>query len=220
LVIVCLAPNDLTDDSEFERTHGFVLDPDGYPVSPRSRGRLWLMQKVWLMRYLEVFLGRFMPRAHMALFPPAEPGIEVPPWPRVLCTTDNQIQVLFRRRTGRYLVHLKGMAESRKSKFGVLMIHYEWGFPDEPYYEARFPNLKTEFAQYGCPQNGPDPYMRFIEGFLREYAIPFRNPYGVLLEAKHAMPSRKLWNYYDYHFSPAGHQIMGHELAELVRTLK
>jgi len=220
MVIVCLAPNDLSDDSEFERNYGFILDTEGYPLYPRTRIRLWLMQKIWLLRYLEVFLGRFIPHAHDVLFPPAEPGIDVPPWPRILCAADNEIQNLFRRRTGRYLVHLRDMAESRQAKFGVLMIHYEWVFPYEPYHDAQFPNLKAELAQYGCPQNGPVHYNRFITGFLRENTITFRNSYGALLEAKHTMPSRKLWNYYDYHFSPSGHQVMGHELAEIVRTLR
>lgn len=220
VVIVCLAPNDVTDDSLFERTYGFILEQDGYPLMSKTRTRLRMLRDVWLLRYLEVFSGRFSSRWHGALFPPATPEITVPPWPRVLCTMDEEAQDLSRRRTGRSLVHLKEMAEGRHAKLGVLMVHYGWVFPNEPYHESQVPaDLKAKMVQYGCPQNGAASYSRFVEGFLEENGIPFRNPYAELLAAKTAVPSRKLWHFYDYHFSPAGHQVMGRELAELLRTL-
>ena len=40
---------------------------------------------------------------------------------------------------------------------------------------------------------------------------------GAMLEEKVKNPERKLWNFYDYHFSPAGHQVVAHEVVDFLK---
>jgi hypothetical protein len=48
--------------------------------------------------------------------------------------------------------------------------------------------------------------------FLRDSGIRVGNSYDGLLRAKRRDPKTKLWNFYDYHFSPAGHVVIAEEM--------
>ena len=67
-----------------------------------------------------------------------------------------------------------------------------------------------------CYENNGAPFNDFIEAFLEQNQIHYRNTRDAMLAAKKQSPSRKLWNFYDYHFSPAGHEVVGQELYELI----
>jgi hypothetical protein len=219
VVIVLLAPGDLNDDLEFERNYGYIFDENGFPTATRTRLRLWLLQKSYLLRYLEAFLGRFAPIAHDFVFRPAAPEIAVPPWADFLCKDDPAVQAIFRKKTGLYLQRLGQMSEAAGAKFAVHLIHYKFVFKDETFYEPRYPGLRTSLENNGCYASAGQPYNEFVEGFLNEKGIVFRNPYKAFLKAKEENSKRRLWNFWDYHYSPAGHLVAADDLFELVRPM-
>jgi hypothetical protein len=47
-------------------------------------------------------------------------------------------------------------------------------------------------------------------------AIPFASIYQRFSTAKARDPKRKLWQFYDYHFSAAGHVLAAEELVDLI----
>ena len=216
LVIVVTGSNDLADDMHFERQFGFVLDQDGVPHHLRKRLQLWALQKSYLLRYLEVFLQAFFPRLESAIFPPTDDSIAPLGWMTLSCRLQPEATRWFEERTGRYLVELEKMARSAGARFGVLVTHYLWSFEDEPFYEKRFPGLQKELSEAHCREANARPYVEYIDGFLERHRIPHRDTHAAFLAAKREVPTRKLWNFFDYHFSPAGHEVTGGELAKLV----
>lgn len=211
VVIVCLAPNDLMDDLNFERTNGYVFDNQGIPVSPRDAARLWLLQKLWSLRYFEVVTSRSMPRLHTSLFPVVSPAVKVPDWKPLVYGNDDSLHEEYLRKTGHYLLYLKSFSEAHHAAFGVFLIHYMWAFPNEPYYLPKYPTLKQEMSPYNPIQNVVY-YNHFIDDFLGENRIAYVNPYETMLSAKASHPMQKLWCFYDYHFSPAGHQLVANQM--------
>jgi GDSL-like lipase/acylhydrolase family protein len=218
IVLVMLAPNDLADDSGFERTFGFDVDEAGIPVRPKAGFRLWVLQKFWTLRYLDVLLVRRFPALHDAIFV-ENPKAPVVDWPRLLCQDDAEARSAFRAKTGRYLRRLRDLAASRGAELAVFMIHYPWVFPNEPFYEPAYPTLKGDLASWGCGGASVERYNAFVEGYLREAKIRYRNPYDALMRAKTVEPRTKLWNFYDYHFSPAGHRLVAAELSAFVQEI-
>src|SRR5262249_10264571 len=103
--------------------------------------------------------------------------------------------------------------------FGVFLMQYMWNFPSEPYYEPIYPDLKAQLVEDKCLESGARAYNAFIERWLRGAGIAFHNPYPALLRAKTENPKRKLWNYVDYHSSPAGHRLLADELTAFLETL-
>lgn len=219
VVVVLLAPNDLNDDLLFERNFGYVFDENGAPTAPRNRLQLWLLQQSYLLRYLEVALAKRYPGVHDFVFPPAAPSVTAPPVDEILCKSDPAIHALFRKKTGRYLERLKEMSETAGAKFAIHFVHYKYVFGDEPIYEPRYPGLRKSLEDNGCYASGGRPYNEFIEGFLKEKGIAFRNSYDALVRAKAQNPTRQLWLFWDYHYSPAGHEVVADDLFELVRPM-
>jgi lysophospholipase L1-like esterase len=219
VVVIALAPNDVTDDALFENTYGFDFDAEGIPIAPRSRTTLTLLQDSYLLRYFQIAtarsttLGRFF-------FPPASPETAVTLTPDMLCRATPGAIAAFQARTGKYMKKLKEMAEARGARFAVFLIQYMYVFESEPWYVAMAPGLKVELDEAKCVESRGRLYNAFIEGWLRDAGISFHNPYDALLRAKAENPKRKLWNYVDYHFSPAGHRLIADELHAFLGKLQ
>jgi hypothetical protein len=47
----------------------------------------------------------------------------------------------------------------------------------------------------------------------------FHNTYAAVDESERREPKKKLFNFYDYHFSPAGHQLNGRELFRFAKSM-
>jgi lysophospholipase L1-like esterase len=219
LVIVVLAGNDLEDDFSFERLYGYEFDAAGVPLRPEGRTRLWLFQKSWLLRRVYDALGGVAPELRERLWPPANPSIEVPPWQAFYCAATPETQDLFRVKTGPYLQQIAAMVGERGAALGVFMIHYLWAF-GEPYYEERYPeSFREAMKQAKCSEEGVARYNAFVEGQLADYGLPFHNTFERFRREKRERPARKLWNYYDYHFSPAGNQVIADEMLGFVERL-
>ncbi len=220
LVIVVAGSNDLGDDIEWENQYGFELDADGVPLRPARRTQLWLLQKSYLLRYLQVFLAQFTPGIHSFLFATRDAAVPPPSWLAVSCRQAADVPALFEDKTGRYLVEIQAMAEAAGARFGVLVIHYSYSFANEPFYEPRFPGIQTTLTEARCAEVNARPYVALIDGFLERRGIPYRDTHAAFSAAKRETPSRKLWNFFDYHFSPAGHAIAGAELAALLQAMR
>ena len=219
VVIIALAPNDATDDALFQYTYGFDFDAEGIPIAPRSRLQLTLLQGSYVYRYFQVFTQRF-PRLGAIFFPPASPETPLTTNNAMLCTNTPEAFAAFRSRTGKYLQKLKEMTEAKGARFGVFLIHYMWSFADEPYDESYWPNTSKDLDIDRCVKTGVQGYNAFVEGWLRDAGMAFENPYAAILRAKAENPKRKLWNYVDYHFSPAGHRVMADEMSAFVSELR
>jgi len=218
IVVVALAANDLADDTFFEYEFGFVFDANGLPLAPRATTRLAIQRRFYFARYLETVVDRLVPSAHGFVFPAATdvPGVD---WKRLLCSGDPEMERLWLSKTGHYLQGLRDMTEASGARFAVLMIHYSFIFDDEPWYRLVFPDLESELRRMGCRDTKGSEYRRFVSGFLEENRFVFRDSYDGLLRAKVEAPKRKLWGFYDYHFSPAGHLVTADELSALLDPL-
>ena len=218
VVIVVLAPNDLEDDLLFERVNGFTFDAEGAPLAPKRQTPLWLMQKSYLLRYFYVALQHLpSDAARNFFFPVASPETPIIGWGRILCSEDPAAREMFPKKTGKYLHQIKKMVEESGARFGVLLIQYMWTFDNEPFYEPRYPTYKHDMKQ--CYRSQGRPYNEFIEDYLQQNGMTFQNPLEALRRAKAENPKRKLWNFVDYHFSPAGHQVIAGELYTLLKKL-
>ena len=221
IVIVLTGSNDLADDMGFEMHYGFDLDADGLPFRPHNRLGLWLFQKSYLLRYVDVLLNRFAPRLERVLSPWRDDSMAPPiTWTALSCTLQPEAVRSFERWTGRYLVELDKMVASAGASLGVVVIHYMYSFRDEAFYEPRFPWLREELARDHCYEVDAPPYVAFINGFLERHGILYRDTYPAFLAAKQNAPSQKLWNFYDYHFSPRGHELLGAEVADLLSEMR
>jgi len=109
------------------------------------------------------------------------------------------------------------MSEAADAQFGVFLIHYMYTFEDEPFYERQFPEWKESLKAWDCLGSKGRPYQDFIEPFLEKHKIRYRNSYEAMLMEKTRDPKQKLWGFYDYHFSPAGHQVMAREVVNFLR---
>ena len=218
IVVVVLAANDLNDDTSFEHDFGFVFDANGLPLSPLATVRLTLQQRLYTARYLERVLHILGHGTYEFVFPHAT-NVEVVDWKRLLCSCEPDVQQLWRSKTGHYLLGLRDMTEAAGARFVVLMIHYNFIFDDEPWYRLVFPGLEEELRRMGCRDTKGAKYRQFVSGFLEENHVLFRDSYDGLLRAKLEAPKRKLWGFYDYHFSPAGHRVITDELSALLDPL-
>ena len=132
----------------------------------------------------------------------------------MLCRASHGTRQWFLGKTGRYITEPREMSERRNARFGVFLIQYMWTFRDEPFYEPRFPDLQETLG--GCVEHEGRAYQDFMEAFLDEHLITHWNPTEALRKEKTLNPRRKLWGYYDYHYSPAGHRVVA---GEVVRFL-
>ena len=214
VVIVFLAPNDAEDDFSFEDRNGYEFDERGMPLQPITRGRLWLLQKFWTLRYGDVAAQRRLPWLEIRIWPPRLDGRRHPRWVGMLCGGgDPEEFEWFRSKTGPYVAELKRMAEGAGARFAVVLTNYMWVFPDEP---SAAPALDSS-DQRQCTATHGDAYRAFIHTYLSDRGILFDDPYETLATAKTRTPAEKLWNFYDYHFSPAGHAVMATELLRFLR---
>jgi lysophospholipase L1-like esterase len=215
VVVVMLAPNDLFDDTKFEHEYGFVFNEQGLPVSPLARTKLWTLKHFYIARYLEVALARLGPGAHDLLFRPATSTHPLD-WKMLLCAGDPEMKRQWASKTGHYLLGLRDMTEAAGAQFAVLMIHYPYVFDDEPWYRELYPELEADLRRLGCRDTKGAAYREFVQGFLSENRIRYRDSYDALLRAKAESPKRKLWGFYDYHFTQAGHRVIADELSVLL----
>jgi hypothetical protein len=111
------------------------------------------------------------------------------------------------------------MTEGAGARFAVLMIHYMYVFDDEPWQPGLFPGLEDDLQRLGCRDKKGAPYREFVQGFLSANRIRYRDTYDAFLRAKTESPKRKLWGFYDYHFTPAGHRVAADELSLLLEPL-
>jgi hypothetical protein len=220
IVVVNLAPNDLSDDIGYQREYCFGFDHEGMPDRVLATSRLWWQKHLYLARALDVLAvtGRAPWMMHLR---PAEkcPEIEPVVWHAMACAGDEELHKKFRENTGKYLVGLRDKVERTGAKFAVMMVQYSYFFENEAYYEPAFAGLKERLVKYGCWTSQGRPYQEFVEAFLNEKGIRFQNPYAVLAKEEADHPTHKLWNYRDYHYSEAGHQIVAAQLLELLRPM-
>jgi hypothetical protein len=219
IVVVALAPNDLTDDFAYERWYGFDYDAEGMPLRTQSSTELWLLQKSYILRYLETATLTGSPRLHQVFFPDANPNTRDVVWHELACQGTEETRRLFEEKTGKYLVGLKRMVEAAGVKFGVAMVQYPYFWESEVYYKPFAPTWAAKIEKYGCYRTKGIPYQEFTEAFLRRNGIVFTNPYWAMDKAKTVQPKRKLFNFYDYHYAPAGHALMADALVDVVREL-
>jgi len=217
MVIVVTGSNDLGDDMQWERDYGFVFDERGVPIRPRRWLMLWALQKSYLLRYAYVLVNQ-SPMLDR-FFPAAEPSLQPLNWMTLSCTLRPEAVASFERRTGHYLVRLQQMAAEAGVPFGVVVIHYLYSFPNEPFYEPRYPSMRSDLARERCYETNAQPYSDLIDGFLARNAVPYQDTRDAFNEAKRQAPNRKLWNFYDYHFSPRGHEVLGAELAAFAERI-
>lgn len=218
VVIAVIAPNDVTDDFLFEQRFGYAFDERGIPTRPIARGRLWALKRIWSLRYLDVLANRIFPGLNRAMWPPHLPDSEIPSWEGFLCAENETSREWFLAKTGAYLVELKRMSEAGGAEFGTFFVNYMYLFDDEPIYKAeeRQGAVMESLRAWNCKETKGAPYREFMYAFLSERGIPYDDPYIRLLREKRDDPRRKLWNYYDYHFSPAGHTIIAEELTDFI----
>lgn len=216
VVLAFIAPNDAADDFNFENRFGFDVDAQGMPVRPRARARLWLLQKWWTLRYVDVAAQARFPWLYDRLWPEQLSGQEHPDWWSMLCGDAPGERAWFSEKTARYIRELQRLSAASGARFGVFLIQYMWTFPDEPFFEPASPMVKQNMEKRGCLRTGGQPYREFMHQFLDGAHIPYWDPYDAMLAAKQAAPREKLWNFYDYHFSPAGHRLVA---AEVIKFL-
>ena len=109
------------------------------------------------------------------------------------------------------------MTESFGAEFGVFLVHYLWEFENEPTYNADNRIMQAQADALDCAKNKAAPYRNFIKSFLEENNIWYHDSFDAFFVAKEEDPQTKLWNYYDYHFSPAGHIIMADETVKFLK---
>jgi hypothetical protein len=219
IVIAATGANDHWDDIRFERQYGFEFDEQGLPLRPQARLQLTILRSWYGARYLHSFLQNFAPSAVEFVFPPKNPSLDNSTRSiAVSCADDPAIQREFELRTGKYLRGLDRLSNEAGASFGTIVFFYRYIF-DEPYYEEIFPDLRKDVEAYGCRENRGMPYQQRIASFLSESEIPFRSTYEAFWAARRENSRRKLFNFHDYHFSPAGHEIVAAQLYELVDEL-
>ncbi|MBM4304222.1 MAG: hypothetical protein FJ112_07830 [Deltaproteobacteria bacterium] len=217
-VIIATGANDHTDDYEFERLYGVTRDGSDFPIEIKNRLYLWLLQKSYSLRYFDVFVSRFFPKLWNLLHMPTEPNNSSEKWMELYCNCNPTIKKSFENYTGKHLTAIKSFIESKGLKFGVLVINYNFIFP-EPYYEKRFPGLEAELEKAGCKRNLNSPYNEFIDNFLNKNKITFKNTITSLKQAHLKNPKQNLWGFWDYHFSIYGNPVVAKDLLELIEML-
>ena len=218
IVIVLHAPNDIEDDGKFEYQYGFNFDARGIPVRIKAATMLGLLKSSFALRYLEVFSLKCSTALHLWLFPAQSPDRPWEPWLPHYCSKESPLNALYREKTGHFLKEVKRLSEEGGAAFRVYLIHYMGVFPDEPAYEKQLVSLNSQMSEAGCAENVRS-YNEFTESFLTESGIQFTNAYEHFLQAKIANPKVKLFGYYDYHFTPAGHRLVAEQLAQSLQGL-
>lgn len=216
LVIIVLAPNDTEDSMAWDERYGFVRDEAGVPLHPETQGWLALTKTSFAVRSFYALLEGRWPAALEFVFPSANPGKGRRQWEQLVCITDDRSKEFFRTITGRTLKMLSDMSAEVDADFAVMGIDYQYYFPNEPYYEKRYPGQKEQLERFGCAESRGEKYQAFLVNYMESNSIPFASTYQRFSEAKARNPKRKLWQFYDYHFSPAGHELAAAELLQLV----
>lgn len=218
VVLAFISPNDPMDDFNFEDRYGFIFDSRGIPIRVRARFRLWLLQKSWFLRYLDVAAVKIAPEMEASFWPRYLDGKYYPGWVLMMCGPDPRTRDWFLKKTGRYIVELKRMTQERGAHFGVFLVQFMQIFRDEPFYAAGQFGLKEQIKKLGCLKDEGRPYQAFVEGFLTQSDIRFWNPYDAIRAEKARNPKGKLWNYFDPHFSPAGHRLIAEEVMRFLQS--
>jgi len=229
LVIVFLGANDSPDDVRTGERYGIVTDENGVPIHPAKQFSLALIRASHLARYFAQFTLNRIPDLFVLLSPPRATKENVPQntsrrnidsWIELACEASEASKQAFLEGTGRNLRMLKDEASELGAGFAVVIVHYPFYFPDEPFYETRWPQDFLEALKtHGCLQSEGRPFEDFARAFLRENGIEFASTYDRFLEAKRRSPEQKLWHFYDYHYNPVGHRLAAEELHGLVKRL-
>ena len=216
MVVIVLAPNDTEDGMGWDERYGFVRDEAGAPLHPETQGWLALTRASFVARSFYAILEGRSPAALEFFFPSANPGKGRRQWAHLACITDDRSKDFFRSVTGTTLHNLKEISAGADADFAVMGIHYQYYFPNEPYYEKRFPGQKAMLEKFGCAESRGEKYEAFLWEYMEANAIPFASIYQRFSTAKARDPKRKLWQFYDYHFSAAGHVLAAEELVDLI----
>ncbi|MDO8504540.1 MAG: SGNH/GDSL hydrolase family protein, partial [Candidatus Liptonbacteria bacterium] len=223
IVVAFFAPNDLADDYNFENRFGFAFDERGIPTNPLARVRLWLLQHFWTLRYVDVLTTQKLHVLDRLIWPnhlPADQISQAGDVFKFMCGDDQVSRDWFNRKTGKYLEEMKRLAEASGAKFTVSLTNYMFPFRDT---EATYTDgLKAQYKQLdatGCKAESGQTMRDFFASFFEKENIPYDDPYNALAEQKNAEPRVKLWNYYDYHYSPAGHKVIAQELFGFLKQL-
>ena len=216
VVLAFIAPNDAADDFNFEDRLGFDFDARGMPLRPHAWVRLWLLQKWWTLRYVDVAAQKKLGWLYDWLWPEQLRGQQHPDWWKMLCGDDPQERAWFSKKTARYIGEMQRLSEASGARFGVFLIQYMWTLPDEPFFKPANPTIEETMNERGCLRTGGRPYREFMHQSLAGAHIPYWDPFDAMLAAKQAAPREKLWNFYDYHFSPAGHRLVADEVIKFL----
>jgi lysophospholipase L1-like esterase len=229
LVIVFLGANDGPDDFRTQRRYGFVADENGVPIRPAKRFSLALIRGSHLARYFARQTLTQLPNLFALISPPkAEPQAPKPTasrdgddaWMDLACSASEPARQNFLEGTGRYLRMLRDVSEGLGAGFAVVLVHYSFYFPDEPFYRERWPaEILEALERHRCVASEGRAYEAFVRGFLRESGIEFASTYDRFMQAKQRNPQQKLWHYYDYHYNPQGHELAAEELHQLVQRM-
>lgn len=216
VVLVFVAPNDAQDDFNFEDRYGFEFDDRGMPRRIQAATQLWLLQKWWTLRYLDVAAQRRGAEFYDLLWPHRLEQRDHPDWWLLLCSAEPAGRAWFLRKTGPFINELKRMSQTAGARFGVVLIQYMWIFPDEASADSPDPARAATGLRGECLRNGGRPYRQFMHAFLERSGIAYVDLYDALRAAKTRQPRVKLWNFYDYHFSPAGHRVVADAVVEFL----
>jgi lysophospholipase L1-like esterase len=229
LVIVFLGANDGPDDIRARERYGVVTDETGIPIRPAKQFSLRLIRISHLARYFARQTLTRIPNVFSLLSPPKIP--EQSPqqtaspdrfdaWMDLACDASEPAKQMFLDGSGQYLRMLRDVSERLGAGFAVVLVHYSWYFPDEPFYTERWSaEILQALQTHGCVASEGKAYEAFVRGFLRENEIEFASTYDRFMDAKKRNPRQKLWHYYDYHYNREGHVLVAEELYQLVQRM-
>lgn len=214
-VITLISPNDLRDDLIIERKYGLERDIRGVPLKLQNSFWLTLLKNSYLLRTLH----DRVPSLVQIFSRPTNPSIALIAWQKCLCQKNTDVVKILKEVTGKNLIGMRELSESTGAKFGVLVGQYSYIFPKEPHYWKRYSSPMPDLEYFGCHRDGKAPFNSLIDTFLKDHQIAFRNSLKSFWNEKQIHPKQKLFNFYDYHFSPAGHKLLAQELVELLKEL-
>lgn len=229
LVIVFLGANDAPDDIRARQRYGVVTDDNGVPIRPAKRFSLALLRVSHLARHFAKYALTQRPNFFALISPPQEePGTskqsksrgEVDAWIELACEASEPARQAFLDGSGQYLRMLRDVSEKMGAGFAVVLVHYPFYFPNEPFFRQRWSAAFLQALEdHDCAASQGKAFEDFVRGFLRESQIEFASTYDPFIEAKRRNPEQKLWYFYDYHYNEAGNELVAEELHRLIERM-
>jgi len=192
-----------------------VENAEGYPVSLGLKGKFWLFvnRHYWSLRYVDaVFYNFIYPRISRVIKTgEVKKTAYNDGW--ALASPDaeefQEAAALYRNTTGRYIEKLRDRADKEGINFFVVLTPYR-DFYNESFYEFRY---SEEYVDYVKTTNFQvDQAENVMKSYLKEKGIEVVSTFGAFEDFKSKHPNRKLFNYYDYHFSEYAHPVIANEI--------